>query len=151
MKIGRLDICRQSPFFLFSFGIEFGNFFYTKSFLCSRFIRNVPKPFLPASFSKNLSSSRMSVYVYICPHFHVIYFEASHGSSDHMISLRPLIGQPSFPTYLAPPPPCPPTKKYKKLCNISKIVLVLLFASVKIFFVSRMRDFGGSSAYQWIS
>ena len=28
---------------------------------------------------------------------HAIFFEASHWLSDHMISLRPLIGQPSFP------------------------------------------------------
>ena len=33
-----------------------------------------------------------------------IFFKASHWSSDHMISLRPLIGKPYLPTYLAPPP-----------------------------------------------
>ena len=30
---------------------------------------------------------------------HVIYFEASHWPSDHMISSRPLIGQPSSPPF----------------------------------------------------
>ena len=30
-----------------------------------------------------------------------IFFEASHWPSDHMISLRPLIGQPSFTTKLS--------------------------------------------------
>ena len=40
----------------------------------------------------------MSVDICVCPRSHVIFFEASHWPSDHRISLRPLIGQPSFPT-----------------------------------------------------
>ena len=40
-------------------------------------------------------------YIYLSPSY-VIYFEASHWPSDHMISLRPLISQPFFPTVLPP-------------------------------------------------
>ena len=38
----------------------------------------------------------MSVYVFICfpSPFHVIFFEASHWPSGHMIRSRPLIGRP---------------------------------------------------------
>ena len=51
-----------------------------------------------------LSQSRdvsLSVYLSIClSSFHVIFFEASHWPSGHMINSRHLIGQPSFTTKL---------------------------------------------------
>ena len=37
--------------------------------------------------------------------FQCDFFLVSHWPSDHMISLRPLIGHPSFPTLLRPLPP----------------------------------------------
>ena len=49
----------------------------------------------------------MSVHMsYVCRILspsHGIFFEASHWPSYHMISLRPLNGQPSFITKLSPP------------------------------------------------
>ena len=38
-------------------------------------------------------------YICICP-LSMHFFKVSHWPSDHMISLRPLIGQPSFTTKL---------------------------------------------------
>ena len=82
--------------------------------------------------------------------------------SDHMISPRPFIGQPSFPTSLLPPPhptrhtpllPPPPSlpskrkklnKKYWKFPCMFLWVFVIQSAFVKIFCDSRMRDFLGT-------
>ena len=38
------------------------------------------------------------LFVCLMSPFHVIFFEASHWSSDHMTRSWPLISQPSFPT-----------------------------------------------------
>ena len=48
-------------------------------------------------FSPNWPTGRCPSLSILSPS-HAIFFEASHWPSDHMISLRPLIGQPSFPT-----------------------------------------------------
>ena len=63
---------------------------------CRRFLGNVL--FQTKVFKE--SGLVVPMFIYLSP-LHVIFFEASHWSSDHMISLRHLIGQPSFPTYLA--------------------------------------------------
>ena len=53
-------------------------------------------------FSKNRPLGRFfhRVAMSVCgmSPFHVIFFEASHWPSGHMINSRPLIGQPSFTT-----------------------------------------------------
>ena len=87
-----------------------------------------------------------------------IVFEASHWPSDHMTRSRPLIGQPSFPTIWwnktgfwllhvirqARPSATRPSYytcgalKTRGGCRAS-------IASVERFFVSRMRDFQGST------
>ena len=59
------------------------------------------------------SSSRhvcLSVCLCVClmSPSHAIFFEAFHWHSGHMISLRPLIGQPSFTTKLSTPMPKSP-------------------------------------------
>ena len=51
---------------------------------------------------------------------HPIFFKASHWLSDHMISSRPLIGQPSSPTPLPRPPaqrPPPPDILFCIYCH----------------------------------
>ena len=45
-------------------------------------------------------STHIYIYVWICP-LTMYFFEAAHWPLDHMISLRPIIGQP------APPPHSP--------------------------------------------
>ena len=66
---------------------------------------NIEPPF--SLFSKNLpladsfiESRCLSIYlsVYIYVPFHVIFFEASHWPSGHMIRSRPLIGRPRAAT-----------------------------------------------------
>ena len=105
----------------------------------------------------------MSVYLscLLRSPFHVIFFEASHWPSGHMIRSRPLINRPSAPPSLPPQP-----QKIKKITqpnfflqeksrnlkkksgdksgNLSKIVSVLLSASFERFFVSCMWDFSSS-------
>ena len=44
---------------------------------------------------------RVAMSVCLMSHFQVISFEASHWPSGHIISSRPLIGQPSFTTKLS--------------------------------------------------
>ena len=68
--------------------------------------------------------------IYILSPFHVIFFEASHWPSGHMISSRPLIGQRQ--------------RRWRGGVNKnlkSFLAAVLLSPSVKRFFVSRVRDF----------
>ena len=57
---------------------------------------------MPFKFSSNwptepIRPSSCDVRVFVCP-LSMQFFYASHWPSDHMISSRPLIGQPFFPT-----------------------------------------------------
>ena len=55
-------------------------------------------PVLSQSRDVSLSAT-LSVCLFVP--FYVIFFEASHWPTDHMINSRPLIGQPSFTTKLS--------------------------------------------------
>ena len=52
------------------------------------------------SFSTSNVRQYMNIYICICPLPMHFFFKASHWPSDHKISSRPLIGQPSFPSLL---------------------------------------------------
>ena len=63
-----------------------------------------------------IRSSRCDVRLYVCIILslpRVIFFETSHWPSDHMISSRPIIGQPSSPP-LKKMPPAPLVAAAKK-------------------------------------
>ena len=69
----------------------------------------------------------MSVRVGVCvgtclSPSHVIFFEASHWPSDHMISSRPLIGQPSFTRGSGEPLISPPWSNFIGLSESVKIL-----------------------------
>ena len=68
-------------------------FFYILNVLS---IKQMLTIFIESSFSKSRCLLMcLYVYIYMSPH-HVIVSEASHRPSDHLISSRPLIGQPSL-------------------------------------------------------
>ena len=89
---------------------------------CERWLKDLPPPPLGMSMLTDsmVFFSRLplvlftesSIYIYIYIYIYYIYtnicicplsmhfFKVSHWPSDHMISLRPLIGQPSFTTKL---------------------------------------------------
>ena len=59
------------------------------------------------SVIESLCPSVSCIYVVCGVPFPCIFFKASHWRSDHMISSRPLINQPFFPTVLSPLPTLP--------------------------------------------
>ena len=116
----------------------------------------------PNFFSKNwpltdsfIGSQCVSTSLGRLVRFLVIFFEASHCPSGHMISSRPsLVNPPSVPNLAPPPPKKSAPWRRRRRGGIKKMLksffaAVLLYASVKRFFVSRMRDFS-VWRYSWV-
>ena len=89
----------------------------------------------------------------VCPLSHEAFFEASHWPKGHMISSRPLIGQPSFTiklrwvSFFFCPKALWRQRRRQRRGGVNKkmlksfLVAALLSALVERFFVSCMRDF----------